>query len=102
MGRPILFPHHLSFNCKISYGQVSLKYVFKLYQLFPLINYVLKKIKIWGEKTDWVGKELTGEKTDRHTGMGADQPLGSIFFFRITYLQSIYPFPANFSFQMTF
>ena len=61
MGRPILSPHHLSFNCKISYGQVSLKYVFKLYQLFPLINYVLKKIKIWGEKTDRVGKELTSQ-----------------------------------------
>ena len=61
MGRPILSPHHLFFNCKISYGQVSLKYVFKLYQLFPLINYVLKKIKIWGEKTDRVGKELTSQ-----------------------------------------
>ena len=61
MGRPILSPHPLSFNCKISYGQVSLRYVFKSYQLFPLINYDLKKKNRWGEKTDWVGKELTSQ-----------------------------------------
>ena len=42
-------PHPLSFNCKISYGQVSLKYVFKLYQLFPLINYDLKKKHMGGK-----------------------------------------------------
>ena len=60
MGRPILSPHPLSFNCKISYGQVSLKYVFKLYQLFPLINYDLKKT-YGGKKLTGMGKELTSQ-----------------------------------------
>ena len=34
-------------------------------------------------------------------GWGQTNPWGP-FFFRITYLQSICPFPASFSFQMTF
>ena len=61
MGWTILSPH--PFNCKISHGQVTLKQIFKLYQLFSLKNYDFSFLNHMGGGGGGLNR-LGGERTD--------------------------------------